>query len=410
MLVITGPNTGGKTVCLKTVGLCCLMAYSGIPIPCEEGSSVAVYDDIFCDLGDEQSIEQSLSTFSAHIVNIVDITDSVTPQSLVLLDELGSGTDPVEGAALSVGIIKYLEKIGCKGVITTHFNELKEYALLSDKLMNACMQFDENTLKPTYKLMVGIPGVSNALQIAGTLGLNDYILQQARTNISEEQARFETVLRQAQFTKTQVEREKEALAQDRKQLDAEREQLDSMRKKVEEKQERIQNNAKAETARLISSMVANANEIIEELKETIKGGNEEALRRARMLRSKLEDVQQENNERIRPAYAPFDASQAKIGQPVIVRSLDTSGELMSLADKKGLYRVRVGNVTISVKKDDLAQALSVAPKAKDAMSVKKRVARPPLRESENVEPQCAEIKLLGMTVAEAIETLEPYLL
>ena len=408
ILIITGPNTGGKTVCLKTVGLCCLMAYSGLMIPCDKNSSVALYDDIFCDLGDEQSIEQSLSTFSAHIVNIVRITDSVTPQSLVLLDELGSGTDPVEGAALSVGIIKYLERIGCKGIVTTHFNELKEYALVSDKLMNACMQFDEQTLRPTYKLIVGIPGVSNALQIAGTLGLNDYILKEARNSITEEQARFETVLRQAQYTKTQVESEKEALLQEREQLETERNALEAMRKKVEEKQERIQNNAKAETNRIIGTMVAKANELIEELKEAVKEENEEALRRARTLRSRLEDCKRESDERIRPTYAPFSSKTAKAGQQVAVKSLDAIGNLLTWDDKKGLYRVRIGNMQLSVPESDLGLPIVAQPPKEDSKQ-RKTPKTQSASSAAATDPISSEIRLLGKTVAEAVEELEPLL-
>ncbi|WP_251545651.1 endonuclease MutS2 [Pumilibacter intestinalis] len=404
ILVITGPNTGGKTVCLKTVGLCCLMAYSGIWIPCDKNSVVSVYDNIFCDLGDEQSIEQSLSTFSAHIVNVVKITDGISPRSLVLLDELGSGTDPVEGAALSIGILKYFEIVGCKGIVTTHFNELKEYALVSEKLMNACMQFDEETLKPTYKLMVGVPGVSNALKIAGTLGLNEYILDKAKESISDEQIRFETVLRQAQYAKMQAEKQKEEIEAEKRMLEEERVHIETARKKIEEKQERIQNNAKAETARLISNMVAKASELLDELKDTVKEADEEALRKARQLFSKLERVKNENEERLNPEYADFVAASAKVGQKVIVRSLGGEGVLLSLADKKGLYRVRAGNMQISVKADDLAQPFAARQESKPKEKVKRAVLSAP------AEPSAAEIKLLGMTVAEAIEAIEPLIL
>lgn len=404
ILVITGPNTGGKTVCLKTVGLCCLMAYSGIWIPCDKNSVVSVYDNIFCDLGDEQSIEQSLSTFSAHIVNVVKITDGISPRSLVLLDELGSGTDPVEGAALSIGILKYFEIVGCKGIVTTHFNELKEYALVSEKLMNACMQFDEETLKPTYKLMVGVPGVSNALKIAGTLGLNEYILDKAKESISNEQIRFETVLRQAQYAKMQAEKQKEEIEAEKRMLEEERMRIEAARKKIEEKQERIQNNAKAETARLISNMVAKASELLDELKDTVKEADEEALRKARQLFSKLEGVKNENEERLNPEYADFVAATAKVGQKVIVRSLGGEGVLLSLADKKGLYRVRAGNMQISVKADDLAQPFAARQESKPKEKVKRVVLSAP------AEPSAVEIKLLGMTVAEAIEAIEPLIL
>ena len=404
IIVITGPNTGGKTVCLKTVGLCCLMAYSGIPIPCGEGSVVSVFDEIFCDLGDEQSIEQSLSTFSAHIVNIVRITDSVTKKSLVLLDELGAGTDPTEGAALSLGIIKYLECVGCKGIITTHFNELKEYALVSNKLVNACMQFDEQTLKPTYKLTIGIPGVSNALKIAGTLGLNSYILKAAKDSISEDDAKFETVLREAQNTKMQVEREREVIERERAELYAERDRIEDVRKKTEEKYERIQNNAKAEASRIIGNMVEKANELIEELKERIKEGDEDALRKARNLRSQIENIKSDTEEVIMPLYEKFVPQNAKLGQRVIVLSLRGEGELISLRDKKGNYGVRVGNARLNVKEDDLG--LPVKKERKIA-----RAPRPSVVVSAAAPTQSqTEIKILGLTVSEAIEVVEPAIL
>lgn len=403
ILVITGPNTGGKTVCLKTVGLCCLMAYCGIMIPCDKESVISVYDNIFCDLGDEQSIEQSLSTFSAHIVNIVNITDNVTPNSLVLLDELGSGTDPVEGAALSVGIVKYFELMGCKGIVTTHFNELKEYALVSDKLMNACMQFNEKTLTPTYKLMAGIPGVSNALKIAGTLGLNDFILTRAKESISEEQIRFETVLRQAQYAKMQAESEKESAAAELEKLNNERERLELARKKYEEKYDKLQNNAKAETNRIIGNMLNKANELIEELKETLKQEDDEALRKARIIRTRLEQVKYESEDNLLPLYSEFNPLSAKIGQRVIVKTLNGEGEIVGLADKKGFFSVRVGNVRISVKPNDLGVPLERSKTVEKSVIIKKETRSVGVG-SEAVN---MEVKLLGKTVSEAIGELEP---
>ncbi|MDE7395800.1 MAG: endonuclease MutS2, partial [Clostridiales bacterium] len=401
IIIDTGPNKGGKTVCLKTTGLCCLMAYSGLPIPCDQSSTLAVYDDLFCDLGDEQSIEQSLSTFSAHIVNVVRITDAVTPNSLVLLDELGAGTDPIEGAALSLGIVKYLELIGCKGVITTHFNELKEYALLSDNLTNACMQLNEETLLPTYKLTIGIPGASSALKIAGTLGVNDYILRHARESLTDEQTRFEAVLCEAQNAKQRAEHELSALEREKESLQEERLALETARKNLEEKREKLQGNAKAEAARLVGGMIEKANELIEELKETIKEGNEEALRKARILRNRLEEMRQDSDDTLSPLYAPLPEKQLKIGQRVAVRSLGSDGEIVGLADKKGLYRVRVGNMQFSLKPEDLAKPLTAEPKQKEVCRQKP---------TKDTTPSEKEIKLLGMTVAEAIETLEPYLL
>ena len=400
IIIVTGPNTGGKTVSLKTTGLCCLMAYSGIPIPCDQGSTLSVYEDLYCDLGDEQSIEQSLSTFSAHIVNIVRITEAVTPNSLVLLDELGAGTDPIEGAALSLGIVKYLELIGCKGVITTHFNELKEYALLSKNLTNACMQLDEETLMPTYKLTIGIPGASSALKIAGTLGLSDYILRSARESLTSEHTNFERILCEAQHAKSRAEDELLEIEQEKARLSEERIALESARKTLEERREKLQNGAKAEAARLVRDMVAKATDLIEELKETIKAGDEEALRKARTLRNRLEAIEQNSDDGTGPVYAPVSAKQLRIGSRVAVRSLGSDGEIVALADKKGMYRVRVGNLQLSLKPEDLAMPLTEPPKQTTVSHATPAASTPAER----------EIKLLGLTVAEAIEVLEPHLL
>ena len=400
IVIVTGPNTGGKTVSLKTTGLCCLMAYSGIPIPCDAGSSLAVYDDLYCDLGDEQSIEQSLSTFSAHIVNIVRITEAVTPNSLVLLDELGAGTDPIEGAALSLGIVKYLELMGCKGVITTHFNELKEYALLSKNLTNACMQLDEETLMPTYKLTIGIPGASSALKIASTLGLNDYILRSARESLTGEHVNFERILCEAQNAKSRAESELLEIEQEKERLSEERLALETARKMLEERREKLQSGAKAAAARLVRDMVAKANDLLEELKETVKEGDEEALRKARILRNRLQEVEQ-TDDAVTPTYATVSAKQLRVGSRVAVRSLGADGEIVALADKKGLYRVRVGNMQFSLKLEELAMPLA-APSKQTPLSHAAPISA--------ASPATTEIKLLGMTVAEAVEVLEPHLL
>ena len=207
ILMITGPNTGGKTVSLKTIGLVCLMAYTGLFIPCEEGSDVAVFDNIFCDIGDEQSIAESLSTFSSHIVNLVRITEQITNNTLLLFDELGGGTDPQEGAALAIGIIKYIEIWKATAVLTTHYSELKEYALVSPNISNASMKFDSDSLRPTYKLMLGVPGTSNALNIAKMLGLNEIILRYANQSMDQEKVELENLIKSAENVKKKSELE-----------------------------------------------------------------------------------------------------------------------------------------------------------------------------------------------------------
>lgn len=404
MLIVTGPNTGGKTVCLKTVGLCCLMAASGLWIPCETGSEISVFDRIFCDLGDEQSIEHSLSTFSAHIVNVISITNNITPKSLVLMDELGSGTDPVEGAALSLGIIKFLEMVGAVGVITTHFDELKEYALVSDKLMNACMQFDEQTLKPTYKLIVGIPGVSNALKIAGTLGLNDFILQQARQSISQDKIRFEQVLKNAEAAKFEAEALSETLKAERAQLNSEREQLLAVREELNRKLERINGNAKAETRRIVGNMLLQADELMDELKNKLAQEDERALLEARRIAKRLSDIQPGDDDDVAmPEYEPLNKDGIKIGATVIVKSVRAQGIVRSLPDRKNHVTVQIGSVRTSVAADDLA-----SPKLKPQP---KKAPRKPIIPTENKTESASaeEVMVLGMTVSEAIEVIDPYL-
>lgn len=403
LLIVTGPNTGGKTVCLKTTGLCCLMASMGLWLPCDDGSEISVFDAIYCDLGDEQSIAQSLSTFSAHIVNIVKITDNITPRSLVLMDELGSGTDPIEGAALSVAIIKYIELVGAVGVITTHFSELKEYALVSKNLKNACMQFDEATLRPTYKIMIGIPGVSNALKIAGTLGLNDFILKEARNNIHEDKIQFEEILSSAEKAKYEAQKEADEYRELKVAAERDRQMLINERSKLDEKLERINSNAKAETKRVINNMLEQADEIIAEIKEKMRSADEISLREVRQLRNRLEDIKVHNYDAPAPVYENLDESNIFIGQKIIIKSLRAEGKLLTLPDKKGLVSVSIGNLKTNVNLSDLAKSISFE---------NKKVERKTLLtdKHEQSEPSIEEIKVMGLTVAEAIEVIEPFIL
>lgn len=402
LLIITGPNTGGKTVCLKTVGLMCLMAYSGIYIPCAENSSVAVYDNIYCDIGDEQSIEQSLSTFSSHIVNMVSITDHVTKNSLVLLDELGAGTDPHEGAALAEGIIKYLELVGTKGIVTTHYSELKEYSLVSKNLMNACMQFDENTLRPTYKLMIGIPGVSNALKISQSLGLNDYIVKEAYSCLKTEQVQFELVLENAERVKAEALKELADATRLKNMLTEQKNALDSDRERLQEKLERINNSAKIETKRLVSLAQDEADEIIEEMKQKLRSADEAALLEAKRLRNRLEDMKYANDTIDRPKYEPIDPQEVKPGVQVVVKSLGSVGIVKSQPNKKNEVTVSVGAINMTVGVGDLGKAV-----IKKAV---KTVSAPKTKRTEDGEKGICEIKVLGLTVSEAIDVVEPYII
>ncbi len=404
LLLITGPNTGGKTVSLKTVGLFCLMTYCGIPIPCKQESEIAVYDGVYCDIGDEQSILSSLSTFSSHIVNIKSITEKITGNSLVLLDELGGGTDPSEGAALAVGIIKYLELMGTRGILTTHYGELKEYAMLSDNIMNACMQFDEETLSPTYKLILGLPGVSNALKIAENLGVNDYILREAKNSLDNEKVQFENVLSNAEKVKSEALKERERYAELCTEVRKEKEALSADRAALKAKSDKINENARLEIKRIVSNNVERAEEIIGEMKELAKKADNAAIFEARKKMRELEDLQYlTEKEQPLSDRKPLKVSDAKIGVKVIFRNIGTVGEIKSLPDKKGNLDVLSGSAVIRTDIKELSLAETETPKKRTELKLAQN-------DFAETAPSISEIKVIGMTVSEAIEAIYPHIL
>ena len=284
-LVITGPNTGGKTVSLKTFGLLLLMAYTGIYIPAKEGSSIYVFDNIFADIGDEQSIQENLSTFSSHITNIVEIMKSVTSESLVLLDELGSGTDPVEGASLAISILKYFYNIGAITISTTHYQELKNYCLTTDGFQNASFEFDVENLKPTYKLLIGIPGKSNAFAISRKLGLSQEILNYANSILKKEDVGIEELMKSIYDNKIKIEAEKEQIDKNLAQAEALRKSLESEKNRQKEKEDKILEKAKTEAREIITNAKERANQVIRELNNVEKAN----LAKANNLRNSLND-------------------------------------------------------------------------------------------------------------------------
>lgn len=410
ILVVTGPNTGGKTVSLKTVGLFCLMSYSGLRIPCEADASISMFDNIFCDIGDEQSIAQSLSTFSSHITNIARITDEITPKSLVLFDELGAGTDPIEGAALAVGILKYLELVNCRAIITTHYSELKEYALTNNKLMNACMQFDENTLRPTYRLIIGLPGTSNALKIAKSLGVNDYILKNAQASLKDEKIQFENILLNAENVKNKAMEELEKALTLKEDLLEKHRKADIELAELNRKIDRINNNAKLETQKIVRKAVDQSEELIEALKEKVKIADEAALLEAKKLQNKLLDMQYANeHETVIPNSIPLDISEIKLGMDVMIRSLNTRGKITALRDKKGLFGVSSGSMTLKIPIGDLCRASESQFKSTPKKSSRKTTTSNCNQDDRKTDAPIKEVYLLGKTVSEAIEILEPYI-
>lgn len=351
MLLITGPNTGGKTVTLKLVGLFTLMAMSGLFIPAKS-ANLSIFDGVYSDIGDEQSIEQSLSTFSSHIKNTIGILDVITDKSLVLFDELGAGTDPGEGAALAVSIAEYLLRVGAKSFITSHFNDLKEFSLVTKGVVAASMEFDSNTFCPTYKLVMGAIGSSNALAIAKKLGLSDEIIENAKSKISVEKRQFDNVLTAAEKTRMKAAELVSEASIDRENAAKALKDAEIEKKRIEEKREKLDESIRKETKRLIENSVEEANDILEQIKEILNKPQVEDkdLFEARKLKKQLENMTADY-EKEAAVEDVKDDSPLKIGDNVFVKSLQKKGKLTSV-NQRGEAVVAFGKLTTKVKKDD----------------------------------------------------------
>lgn len=351
MLLITGPNTGGKTVTLKLVGLFTLMAMSGLFIPAKS-ANLSIFDGVYSDIGDEQSIEQSLSTFSSHIKNTIGILDVITDKSLVLFDELGAGTDPGEGAALAVSIAEYLLRVGAKSFITSHFNDLKEFSLVTKGVVAASMEFDSNTFCPTYKLVMGAIGSSNALAIAKKLGLSDEIIENAKSKISVEKRQFDNVLTAAEKTRMKAAELVNEASIDRENAAKALKDAEIEKKRIEEKREKLDESIRKETKRLIENSVEEANDILEQIKEILNKPQVEDkdLFEARKLKKQLENMTADY-EKEAVVEDVKDDSPLKIGDNVFVKSLQKKGKLTSV-NQRGEAVVAFGKLTTKVKKDD----------------------------------------------------------
>lgn len=351
MLLITGPNTGGKTVTLKLVGLFTLMAMSGLFIPAKS-ANLSIFDGVYSDIGDEQSIEQSLSTFSSHIKNTIGILDVITDKSLVLFDELGAGTDPGEGAALAVSIAEYLLRVGAKSFITSHFNDLKEFSLVTKGVVAASMEFDSNTFCPTYKLVMGAIGSSNALEIAKKLGLSDEIIENAKSKISVEKRQFDNVLTAAEKTRMKAAELVSEASIDRENAAKALKDAEIEKKRIEEKREKLDESIRKETKRLIENSVEEANDILEQIKEILNKPQVEDkdLFEARKLKKRLENMTADY-EKEAVVEDVKDDSPLKIGDNVFVKSLQKKGKLTSI-NQRGEAVVAFGKLTTKVKKDD----------------------------------------------------------
>lgn len=355
-LVITGPNTGGKTVTLKTVGLLSMMAQSGLHIPAAGGSEIPVFQHIFADIGDEQSIEQSLSTFSSHMTNIVDIVDHTDADSLVLLDELGAGTDPTEGAALAISILETLAAKGAKTIATTHYTELKKYAISTEGVENASMEFNVETLSPTYRLAIGIPGKSNAFEISRKLGLQADIIEKARHLLDGGDIQFEDVITALEADKKAAEEERDEAIMLNIAMKKQKEELDENTRKLEEQRDKIISQAKEEARRMIREAQEVCKEVQEELRELNKLENMgERNRRFDASRKRIKDAAGKYREKIIREVNdnPVAPEDLKLGDRVKVLTLNQKGEITGLPDDKGELTVQIGIMKMKVKLTDI---------------------------------------------------------
>ncbi len=392
ILLISGPNTGGKTVALKTVGLFALIAACGIFLPAEENSEMSVFDGVYCDIGDSQSIAQSLSTFSAHIKNLSRITDNMSGSSLVLLDEVGDGTDPDEGAALAVAIIKKLLSSKVTAVVTTHFNSVKEFALGCDGIANACMQFDNVNLRPTYKLLQGISGSSYALEIAERLGLDEHIIADARAALSVEKVAFDKILREAEQLRNEISAEKESCARLKREAEENAEKARTLKNDYEKKLADINENSRTVIRRRADEYSERAERIIEQIKAELQAADEAALFRARKAAKQLADAVPSDEIKPRRSSAPVTADMLKQGTRVFVNGLNKEGSIVGVRGSKAV--IAIG----SIKTEMPVSSLSLLVEQKHVSSGREI--------SRRTEPVNKELMLLGMTVDEATELLD----
>ena len=401
-LVVTGPNTGGKTVTLKTVGLFTLMMQAGLQVPAMLGTELAVFDDVFADIGDEQSIEQSLSTFSSHMVNIVHILQNVTPRSLALFDELGAGTDPTEGAALAMSILDKLLSYKTRTLATTHYSELKAYALTHPGVQNASVEFNVETLRPTYRLSIGIPGKSNAFEISRKLGLSEEIIGAAKEWLSGEQIRFEDVITTAEMHRQTAERERELAEEAHNETVRLRDQAEQERKKLEEQREKLLRKAREDARRILHSAQAEAEGIIRDLKKAAQEQNakdREILEARRKLQGDLDKLAEPMaKESAASEGAPLKS--VTLGQTVRIPSLGCTGSVLTLPDKNGEVQLQVGLMKMK-------QPLSALRTAAQSDAPKKEKGR---RAIKVAAPQVSlELDVRGQLPEEALDNVDKYL-
>ena len=406
-LVITGPNTGGKTVSLKTVGLLTLMGQAGLPIPSGDRSELAVFDDIFADIGDEQSIEQNLSTFSSHMTNIIHILKEANEHSLVLFDELCAGTDPTEGAALAVSILSYFHSRGIRTMATTHYSEIKIYALTTSGIENACCEFDVETLSPTYRLLIGIPGKSNAFAISKKLGLSDTLIEDARTRISSNEQNFEDLLSDLEASRITIEKEQAEINRYKSEIAALKQQLKNKQEKLDESRDAILRKAKEEANQILQEAKDTADEAIRNFNKygTTRPSIQEMEKQRTNIREKMAaNEKKSSKEKDTAIYNPKVPKKLRIGDSVKVLSMNLTGTVHSLPNAKGDLFVQMGILRSQVNIKDLVLIEDAAPGSKKY--AKTGAGKLKMSKSASVS---TEINLIGKTVDEAIALLDKYL-
>lgn len=410
IIVITGPNTGGKTVTLKTVGLMCAMAMTGLFIPCQEESKVSFFKDILCDIGDEQSIEQNLSTFSGHITNLRDILNVASAGNLVLIDEVGAGTEPNEGTALALAVTEFLRKSGAKCVITTHYGKLKEYSLTTERVENASMEFDLKTLAPTYRLIMGVPGSSNAIAIASKLGLRQDVIDFARNNVSDEKLAFERVIQNADEIRKNYESKLAELEEEKRLLSAEKARAEKLNGSLLNERNKLLESSREEARKIVAKAKADAGELIGEIKDILNRDvvSDKDLFAARAAAKKLSDIEVDNKgeeeEVVIFTGDRVDFGKLKTGDTVYSQKLGVQVRITEIRSKSRI-KVKCGNITTEVSADDLYYAKAEV--NRKASRFNRAESKP--KTAINTRSFNNELNVIGQTVDEAIANVDAFI-
>lgn len=408
ILLITGPNTGGKTVTLKTVGLLTLMACSGLAIPVSENSEIYVFDKIFADIGDDQSISDSVSTFSSHMINIVDIIKNATPNSLVLVDELGSGTDPIEGANLAISILDHLKNLGTTTIATTHYQELKRYALTTKGFKNASVEFDISKLAPTYRLLIGIPGKSNAFEISKKLGLSEKIIDRAKSMMKKEDISIEELLKSIYDDKALIENEKEKILENSSKIEELKNNLEKENKELEERQKEIIDNAKIKAREYLLDAKEEANEIIKNL--SIISSKKEADNLRNKLNKSISDIKvldnnNDNSSNNDSKENSINKEDVKKNLEVYIPNLNTSGIIVSNLSKDNTVQVQIGSMKMSLEISKLQKLTSSTSSTKS----RKNNTSGSYTKISKTRTVKSEINVIGQNVEEATFVIDKFL-